>query len=149
MLSITHSAVFVTDQDEALDFYVGKLGFEVGADVDLGVMRWLTVHAPGEPDRQLLLELPGPPGMDQASADQIRELVAKGAGGFALGIRTDDCRATYEALKAKGIEFTEEPTERFYGIDCGFRDPFGNHMRLTQPAPGPIVAPDPAGFANG
>jgi uncharacterized glyoxalase superfamily protein PhnB len=141
--------VFVFDQDEALDFYVGKLGFEVGADVDLGHMRWLTVNAPGQPERQILLEKPGPPAMDEATAEQVRELVAKGASGLSIGLTTDDCRRTYEALKAKGVEFTEEPTERFYGIDCGLRDPFGNHLRLTQPAPGPIEAPDPAEFAQG
>ena len=69
--------------------------------------------------------------------------------GFALGLATDDCQKTYETLRARGVEFNEEPTERFYGIDCGLRDPFGNHLRLTQPAPGPIVVPDPAEFASG
>ena len=115
MLNITHSSIFVLDQDEALDFYVGKLGFEVNADVDMGFMRWLTISAPGDPDREILLERPGPPAHDDATAEQVRELVTKGAAGFALGLRTDDCRKTYEELKAKGVEFTEEPTERFYG----------------------------------
>jgi catechol 2,3-dioxygenase-like lactoylglutathione lyase family enzyme len=138
MLTITHSAIFVLDQDEALDFYVGKLGMEVGADVDMGFMRWLTVHVPGQPERQVLLELPGPPAMDDATAEQVRELVAKGATGFALGLATDDCRRTYEELVARGVEFTEEPTERFYGIDCGLRDPFGNNIRLVQPAEVPV-----------
>jgi catechol 2,3-dioxygenase-like lactoylglutathione lyase family enzyme len=133
MLSITHSGIFVLDQDEALDFYVGKLGMEVGADVDLGFMRWLTIQAPGQPDRQILLELPGGPAQDPATIEQTRDLVTKGAAGFALGLTTDDCRGTYEELKAKGVEFSEEPTERFYGIDCGLRDPFGNHIRITQP----------------
>ena len=141
MFSITHSSVFVLDQDEALDFYVGKLGFEVGADVDLGFMRWLTVNAPGQPDRQVLLEVPGGPMHDEATKEQIRDLVTKGATGFSLGLTTDDCRGLYEELKAKGVEFTEEPTERFYGIDCGPRDPFGNSLRISQPAPGPIEAP--------
>jgi catechol 2,3-dioxygenase-like lactoylglutathione lyase family enzyme len=149
MLEINLSSIFVLDQDEALDFYVGKLGFEVNTDVDMGFMRWLTVNLPDQPDRQVLLELPGPPAHDDATAAQVRELVTKGATGFSLGIRTDDCRRTYEELKAKGVEFTEEPTERFYGIDCGLRDPFGNHMRLVQPAEGPIVPPDPSEFANG
>src|SRR3954453_22828771 len=117
MISITHSAIFVLDQDEALDFYVGKLGFEVNADVDMGFMRWLTISAPGEPDREVLLELPGPPGMDEDAGNQVRELVTKGATGFALGIRTDDIHKTYAELKAKGVEFTDEPTERFYGTD--------------------------------
>ena len=149
MLEINLSSIFVLDQDEALDFYVGKLGFEVNTDVDMGFMRWLTVNLPDQPDRQVLLELPGPPAHDDATAAQVRELVTKGATGFSLGLRTDDCRRTYEELKAKGVEFTEEPTERFYGIDCGLRDPFGNHMRLVQPAEGPIVPPDPSEFANG
>ena len=147
MLNITHSSIFVLDQDEALDFYVGKLGFEVSADVDMGFMRWLTISAPGDPDREILLERPGPPAHDDATAEQVRELVTKGAAGFALGLRTDDLRKTYEELKAKGVEFTDEPTERFYGIDCGLRDPFGNNIRIVQPAPGPLVAPDPAQLA--
>ena len=147
MLNVTISSIYVLDQDEALDFYVGKLGFEVATDVDMGFMRWLTIHAPGQPEREILLERPGPPNHDDATAEQIRELVSKGAMGLAAGLTTDDCRATYEALKAKGVEFTEEPTERFYGIDCGIRDPFGNHLRLTQPAPGPIVPPAPAATA--
>jgi catechol 2,3-dioxygenase-like lactoylglutathione lyase family enzyme len=142
MIEINISAIYVLDQDEALEFYVGKLGFEVSMDVDMGFMRWLTVHAPGQPDREVLLELPGPPAHDDATAEQVRELVTKGAMGFALGLRTDDVHKTYEELKAKGVEFTDEPTDRFYGTDCGFRDPFGNHLRLVQPAEGPITAPD-------
>ena len=127
---ITHSQVYVLDQDEALDFYVGKLGFEVGADVDLGFMRWLTVNLPDQPDHQLLLEEPGPPAHDEATAELVRELVTKGAMGVAAIIEVDDIRVTYEDLKAKGVEFTEEPTERDYGTDCGLRDPFGNHLRM-------------------
>jgi catechol 2,3-dioxygenase-like lactoylglutathione lyase family enzyme len=142
MISITHSSIFVLDQDEALKFYVGKLGFEVNTDVDLGFMRWLTVNAPGEPEREVLLELPGPPAMDDQTAAQVRDLVTKGATGLALGLRTDDVRKTYEELKAKGVEFIEEPTEHFYGIDCGLRDPFGNNLRLVQPAEGPLQVPD-------
>ena len=149
MLKITHSSVFVLDQDEALDFYVNKLGLEVNMDVDMGFMRWLTVNVPGEPDRQVLLEKPGPPAHDDATAEQVRELVTKGATGFALGLATDDLYKTYETLKAKGVEFTDEPTERFYGIDCGLRDPFGNNIRLVQPATGPIEVPDPSEFASG
>jgi len=133
MLKITHSSIFVLDQDEALDFYVNKLGLEVNTDEDLGFMRWLTVNVPGEPDREVLLEKPGPPAHDDATAEQVRELVTKGATGFALGLRTDDVRKAYEELRAKGVEFTDEPTERSYGIDCGIRDPFGNNIRLVQP----------------
>lgn len=128
--AITHSSVFVLDQDEALDFYVGKLGLEVSADYDLGFMRWLTINVPGDPDRHILLELPGPPAMDDATAVQVRDLVTKGATGFSVGFQTDDCRRTYEELSAKGVDFTSEPTEHFYGIDCGLRDPFGNHIRI-------------------
>ena len=141
MLTISHSNVFVTDQDEALDFYVGKLGFTVSADVDLGFMRWLTISPPDDPDRHVLLEVPGGPMHDGTTAEQIRDLLSKGAMGLTIGLTTDDCRGTYEALKAKGVEFTEEPTERFYGVDCGLRDPFGNALRLTQPIPGGVKAP--------
>ncbi len=131
--AITHSQIFVLDQDEALDFYVGKLGLEVNADVDMGFMRWLTVSVPGHPDRQILLTTPGGPSMSEETARQVRELVTKGATGGWLIFSTDDCRKTYETLRAKGVEFTEEPTERPYGIDCGLRDPFGNSLRFTQP----------------
>jgi catechol 2,3-dioxygenase-like lactoylglutathione lyase family enzyme len=130
---ITHSQVYVLDQDEALDFYVGKLGLEVNTDADLGFMRWLTVNIPGEPERQLLLEKPGPPAHDDATAEQVRELVTKGAMGMVGILAVDDIDKTYKELVAKGVEFTEEPTERDYGIDCGLRDPFGNHMRIVQP----------------
>lgn len=127
---ITHSQVYVLDQDEAVDFYVGKLGFEVNTDVDLGFMRWLTVNLPGQPDRLLLLEKPGPPAHDEATAELVRELVTKGAMGVAAIIEVDDVHAQYDDFLAKGVEFTEEPTERDYGTDCGFRDPFGNHLRM-------------------
>ncbi|AVT40665.1 VOC family protein [Plantactinospora sp. BB1] len=131
--SITHSQIYVLDQDEALDFYVGKLGLEVNTDTDLGFMRWLTVNIPGEPERQILLTTPGPPVLSEETAQQVRELVTKGATGGWLIFSTDDCRKTYETLLARGVEFTEEPTERPYGIDCGLRDPFGNSIRFTQP----------------
>jgi catechol 2,3-dioxygenase-like lactoylglutathione lyase family enzyme len=131
MLSITLSSIYVLDQDEALDFYVGKLGLEVETDADLGFMRWLTVRVPGDEAREILLERPGPPSHDPATAEQVRELVAKGAVGW-IGFTTDDCRKTYEELVARGVEFTEEPTERHYGIDCALRDPFGNAIRITQ-----------------
>jgi catechol 2,3-dioxygenase-like lactoylglutathione lyase family enzyme len=127
---ITHTQVYVLDQDEALDFYVGKLGFEVSSDFDLGFMRWLTVAFPEQPDHNLLLEKPGPPAHDEATAEVIRELVTKGAMGVAAIIEVDDVRQTYADLLAEGVEFTEEPTERDYGVDCGLRDPFGNHIRI-------------------
>ena len=130
--SITISHVWVLDQNEALDFYVGKLGMEVRSDVDLGFMRWLTVGVPGDTGREILLELPAPPSVDPAAAEQVRQLVTKGATGFAVGFATDDCRKTYETLLARGVEFTQEPVERDYGIDIGLRDPFGNHIRIVQ-----------------
>jgi len=131
--SISISHVFVLDQDQALDFYVGKLGLEVSNDLDLGFMRWLTVRVPGQPGRDVLLEKPGPPAMDEASADQLRELITKGASGFTLGFTTSDCRKTYETLVSRGVEITQEPTEQSYGTDFGVRDPFGNHIRIVQP----------------
>jgi catechol 2,3-dioxygenase-like lactoylglutathione lyase family enzyme len=146
--ALTISSIFVLDQDEALDFYVGKLGLEVRTDIDLGFMRWLTVGVPGDPDRQILLEKPGPPATDEATAEQIRDLVTKGGTGFCAGFTTDDCRATYEELKARGVEFTSEPTEHFYGVDCGLRDPFGNNLRFVQPAPEPLQMPTPGEFAQ-
>ena len=128
--NINVSQIFVFDQDEALDFYVGKLGFEVHTDQDLGFMRWLTVAVPGAPDREVLLEVPGPPSLDPATAEQVRELVAKGATGGHLFLTTDDVRATYDAYKERGVELTDEPTERPYGTDFGLRDPFGNNIRI-------------------
>jgi predicted enzyme related to lactoylglutathione lyase len=130
--SIHISHVFVSDQDKALDFYVGKLGLEVSHDQDLGFMRWLTVRVPGQPGRDILLEKPGPPAMDESTAQQVRELVAKGASGFTIGFTTNDCRKTYQELLSKGVEFTQEPVEQPYGIDMGIRDPFGNHIRIVQ-----------------
>jgi catechol 2,3-dioxygenase-like lactoylglutathione lyase family enzyme len=130
--AITHSQIFVLDQDEALDFYVGKLGMQVGADIDMGPMRWLTVTVPGQPDREILLERPDPPSLSEETAAQVRDLLTKGAMGGWFILTTDDCRGTYEALSARGVEFTEEPTERPYGIDCALRDPFGNGIRVTQ-----------------
>jgi catechol 2,3-dioxygenase-like lactoylglutathione lyase family enzyme len=138
---ITHTFIHVLDQDEALAFYVGKLGLEVTTDADLGFMRWLTVSPPQQPDVQLVLMRPGPPAYDDATAEEIRALVAKGAAGGGVIFETDDCRGTYERLLEAGVEFTQEPIERFYGIDCGLRDPFGNPIRITQPPEGPIVIP--------
>jgi catechol 2,3-dioxygenase-like lactoylglutathione lyase family enzyme len=135
MLKITHAQVWVHDQDEALAYYTDKVGFEVREDVtlpELGGFRWLSVGPPSQPDVALVLMLvPGPPVFDEDTAEKVREITAKGA---ASGIffATDDCRATYEELKARGVEFTEEPTERPYGIDAGFRDPSGNNFRVVQ-----------------
>lgn len=129
--AITHSSIFVTDQDEALEFYVGKLGLEVSADFDLGVMRWLTVCVPGD-DRHILLTLPGGPGVSEESAELTRDLMSKGALRLAFILTTDDCRGTAADLQAKGVEITDPPTEQPYGIDCGVRDPFGNSLRITQ-----------------
>jgi catechol 2,3-dioxygenase-like lactoylglutathione lyase family enzyme len=138
---ITHTFIYVLDQDEALDFYVGKLGMVVHTDADLGAMRWLSVTLPDQPDLQLVLMRPGSPLHDDATAEQIRELVAKGGAGGGVIFATDDCRATYERLSDAGVEFTQEPVERFYGTDCALRDPFGNPIRFTQPPDGPIVVP--------
>ena len=143
--ALTHSFIYVTDQDEALDFYVGKLGLEVNTDADLGFMRWLTLNVPGRPETQLVLSTPEM-GHDEETAADIRALIAKG-GGNGVIFSVDDCRGTYEALVAKGVEFTQEPTEHFYGIDCGLRDPFGNPLRITQPAPGPLEIPTAKEFA--
>src|SRR6266498_2726849 len=109
-MRISHSFIHVLDQDEALDFYVGKLGMVVHTDADLGVMRFLTVNFPDQPDVELVLMVPGPPAHDDATAAQIRELVAKGAGGGMI-LQTDDCRGAYESLQAAGVEFTQEPPE--------------------------------------
>src|SRR5437016_14395985 len=121
------SSIYVLDQDKALDFYVGKLGLEVNTDQDLGFMRWLTVNVPGD-TRQILLETPGAPALDGKTAEQVRELVTKGATGGTLFFTTDDCWKTYEELRAKGFEFIEGPTERPSGIACGLRGPLCNHI---------------------
>ncbi|MFC8846544.1 MULTISPECIES: VOC family protein [unclassified Micromonospora] len=135
MNAISRSQIYVLDQDEALDFYVGKLGMEVNTDADLGFMRWLTVNLPGDPEREILLEEPGPPALDPATAEQVRELLTKGALGGYLFMTTDDAQKTYEDLVGKGVEVTDEPTERPYGIDFGIRDPFGNKIRIGQMFP--------------
>jgi catechol 2,3-dioxygenase-like lactoylglutathione lyase family enzyme len=129
---INLSQVFVLDQDQALEFYVDKLGLEVQTDTDLGFMRWLTVAVPGDPGRQILLERPGPPALDPATAEQVAELVTKGAGGGWIGLVTDDAHAAHETLVARGVDITDEPTDRGYGVDFGVRDPFGNRLRIAQ-----------------
>ena len=138
--AFTHTRLFVLDQDEALDYYVGKLGLEVHTDAPLEDMRWLTVNVPGRPEQEILLEVPGGPMMDADTAEEVRALLGKGAMGMAI-FTTDDCRATYEDLLAKGVEFTQEPVERFYGTDCAIRDPWGNHIRITEPAEMPVEPP--------
>ncbi|MCO1596677.1 VOC family protein [Micromonospora sp. RHAY321] len=135
MNAISRSQIYVLDQDEALDFYVNKLGMELNTDQDLGFMRWLTVNLPGDPEREILLEKPGPPAMDPATAATVRELLTKGALGGSLFMTTDDAHKTYEELVARGVEITDEPTERPYGIDFGIRDPFGNRIRIGQMFP--------------
>ncbi|MEU5550733.1 VOC family protein [Micromonospora sp. NPDC047793] len=132
MNAISRSQVYVLDQDEALDFYVGKLGLEVHTDQDLGFMRWLTVNIPGDRQREILLEKPGPPSLDPATAEQVRELLTKGAAGGFLFMTTDDAHKAHEDLVAKGVDITDEPMERPYGIDFGIRDPFGNKIRIGQ-----------------
>ena len=128
--AITRSQIFVLDQDEALNFYVNVLGLEVASDVDLGFMRWLTVRVPGDPVREILLERPGPPAMDDATATQVRDLVTKGAMGGWLCLTTDDAHSTFTTLKERGVDVTDEPSEKPYGIDFGIRDPFGNAIRI-------------------
>ena len=127
--AITISHVWVFDQDEALDFYVGKLGLEVATDADLGFMRWLTVRVPGD-SREILLERPGPPAHDPATADEVRALVSKGAGGGWLGFQVDDVDAAHDELAAQGVDITQPPTDMSYGRDFGVRDPFGNNLRF-------------------
>ena len=126
------SQIYVLDQDQALDFYVGKLGLEVDADFDLGFMRWLTIKVPGTTTGSILLERPGPPSMNEETAALVRELVSKGASGGHLFFACEDAYKTHADLKAKGVELIEEPEDRGYGIDFGLRDPFGNHVRIAQ-----------------
>jgi catechol 2,3-dioxygenase-like lactoylglutathione lyase family enzyme len=132
---LTHVSVWVHDQDEALAFYTEKLGLELREDVtvpELGNFRWLSVGVPGQEGVSItLMEVPGPPVFDAETKAQIEAIVAKGA---ALGLffRTDDVNGTYEELKARGVEFQQEPTEQPYGVDAGFRDPSGNQMRMMQ-----------------
>ena len=134
-MKIANAQLWVHDQDEALAFYTEKVGMEVRADVtlpEMGDFRWLTVGPAGQEDVSIVLMLvPGPPVMDDGTAGQVRELMAKGFAGTVF-LTTDDCRADYEELTARGVEFVETPEERPYGIDAGFRDPSGNHLRLTQ-----------------
>jgi len=134
MIKIANAQLWVHDQDEALAFYTQKLGFEVRSDVtlpEMGNFRWLTVGPAGQDISIVLMAIPGPPVMDPETGGQVRELMAKGFAGT-IFLTTDDVHASYEELKSRGVEFVEEPEERPYGIDSGFRDPSGNHLRLTQ-----------------
>ena len=128
---ISVASIYVLDKDEALDFYVDKLGLEKGNDVKQGDYRWLTVRVPNDPGGvEISLEQPGAPLHDEATAERLRELITKGALG-GLVFETDDARALYEALKERGVnDFTQEPTDHFYGTDMGLRDPFGNAIRI-------------------
>jgi uncharacterized glyoxalase superfamily protein PhnB len=135
MFKINTAQLWVHDQDEALEFWTQKVGMEVRSDVtlpEMGNFRWLTVGPAGQPDIAIvLMAIPGPPVMDGETAEQVRSLTAKGFTGTVF-LGTDDVRSDYEQLKSRGVEFTEEPEERPYGIDSGFRDPSGNSIRLTQ-----------------
>jgi uncharacterized glyoxalase superfamily protein PhnB len=134
-MKIANAQLWVHDQEEALAFYTEKLGFEVRSDVtlpEMGDFRWLTVSPPGQEDvAVVLMAIPGPPMMDEDTTQQVEALMAKGFAGTVF-LTTDDCRGDYEQLKSRGVEFTETPEERPYGIDCGFRDPSGNSIRLTE-----------------
>ncbi len=126
------ASIYVLDKDEALDFYVNKLGLEKGNDVRQGDYRWLTIRVPGEQGTEVSLEQPGPPLHDESTAEQLRELITKGALGGLVFI-TDDARGLFQTLKSRGVtDFTQEPTEHFYGVDMGLRDPFGNAIRILQ-----------------
>ncbi len=130
--SLNVASIYVLDKDEALDFYVNKLGLEKGNDVRQGNYRWLTVRVPGERATEISLEQPGAPLHDEATAAQLRELIAKGAMS-GLVFLSDDVRGLYETLKDRGVtDFTQEPTDHFYGTDMGIRDPFGNAIRILQ-----------------
>src|SRR6266513_427149 len=131
---LTHVQVWVHDQDEALAFYTEKLGMELREDVtvpEMGNFRWLSVGIPGQDVSITLMTIPGPPVFEEATRNQILSLLAKGASG-GLFFATDDAQATYEELKSRGVEFTQEPTEQPYGVDAGFRDSSGNHFRVAQ-----------------
>ena len=132
---LTHTQIWVHDQDEALAFYTEKLGMELREDVtvpELGNFHWLSVGVPGQPDVAItLMAIPGPPVFDEDTRAQIQALMAKGASG-GLFFTTDDIQGSYEELKSRGVEFSQEPTEQPYGVDAGFRDPSGNQFRMMQ-----------------
>ena len=133
-MKLTHVQVWVHDQDEALAFYTDKLGMELREDVtvpEMGNFRWLSVGIPGQDVSITLMAIPGPPVFDDETRESINKLLAKGASG-GLFFATDDAQKSYDDLKSRGVEFTQEPTEQPYGIDAGFRDASGNHFRMAQ-----------------
>jgi predicted enzyme related to lactoylglutathione lyase len=136
MIRIGSAQLWVHDQDEALAFYTKQVGMEVRSDVtvpELGNFRWLAVSPPAQPDiAVVLMAIPGPPVMDAETTKEVRTLMAKGFAGT-IFLETDDCRAAYDDLRGRGVEFAEAPEERPYGIDAAFRDPSGNNIRLTEP----------------
>lgn len=135
MITVGNAQLWVHDQQAALDFYTRKVGMEVRSDVtlpEMGDFRWLTVGSVGQPDVGIvLMAIPGPPVMDTDTAEEVRQLMAKGFAGT-IFLVTDDCRASYDELTGRGVDFVEKPEERPYGIDAAFRDPSGNNIRLTQ-----------------
>jgi uncharacterized glyoxalase superfamily protein PhnB len=138
MIKVSSAQLWVHNQDEALAFYTDKVGLEVRSDVtvpELGDFRWLAVGPAGQDDITIvLMAIPGPPVMDGDTADEVRNLMAKGFAGT-IFLTTDDCQASYDELSGRGVEFVEKPEQRPYGIDAAFRDPSGNHIRLTQLQP--------------
>jgi predicted enzyme related to lactoylglutathione lyase len=135
MIRIANAQLWVHDQDEALKFYTENVGMEVRADVtvpELGNFRWLTVGPAGQTEVSIvLMAIPGPPVMDAETSDEVRALMGKGFAGT-IFLTTDDCQASYDELRERGVEFVEPPEQRPYGIDSAFRDPSGNNIRLTQ-----------------
>ena len=132
---LTHTQIWVEDQDEALAFYTEKLGMELREDVtvpELGNFRWLSVGVPGQPDVSItLMAVPGPPVFDEETRAKVQDVLARGASG-GLFFTCDDIHATYDELRSRGVEFSQPPTEQPYGVDAGFRDPFGNQFRMMQ-----------------
>ena len=141
-IKIAVTQLWVHDQDEALAFYTQRLGWEIRTDVtlaEMGNFRWLTVAPAGQEDiAVVLMAIPGPPVFEPETSEQVRQLMAKGTAGTVF-LTTDDCRASYEELSGRGVEFVDLPEERPYGIDASFRDPSGNHIRLTQELPVPVA----------
>ncbi len=135
MIRIGSAQLWVDDQDEALAFYTDKVGLEVRQDItvpEMGNFRWLSVGPPGQDDVAIvLMAIPGPPAFDEATVAAIREVMSRGVAG-GIFLETDDCQKAYEEMSARGVEFVESPQKQLYGIDAGFRDPFGNHLRLTE-----------------
>ena len=131
---LSHTTIWVLDQDEALDFYTNKLGFEVRTDERMDAFRWLTVSPPDQPDHELILLVPGPPMMDEETAEQVKALVAKGVLGPGA-FDANDCRGTHEELRGRGVNFLSEPTERFYGVEATLRDNSGNWFSMVERSP--------------